>query len=1577
MAEVQLKLGVIFDQAVLRAQIAQATRIVNSEFTGRLNVRFNRQTLDKELNNLQRAIKRRVYRVEIGGNIDALPLKIKNLREQLKDLDGLKVNLGVTAQASLTKKEARKIRTTIRQQVIAEGGKIALPVTLSTISQTAANKFKADVLRKIGTLTIKAKVGAESGFAAGASGAAGLMEYMRTQGLVGKTASGMTMQMRNDGNDIKQQLNDAVKSAQKIKSIFDGVAGSLATTGKSVANVQGKRLGLTNVPLMAGAVERRVERSAESIAGTTSAALLQRLYPEINATVASLSTLRGQILRNSSKLSDFSLIIGLAAFAGFPFAKSIVKLTDSANNFAKLLDRLGLRLESATTKAAMAILNAASSRLLGGGSVAGLLPAAYRGIGAAAGPAGLLPPAYRGIGTTQTAGALPPAYRGLPFGFSFEALPSGAGGAEAGGALVALESGFIPQMRERFARHAKRFLFGIETQVVDLFDATRQAVNSAVDQYIASVQSRLSARARSAVRVQDLGAVQQPLLTGARIAGALPAAVGRTPSRYAGGGETREQMFARRTAEAYARSALRGMDVMGGGGGLPMIAASGGGGGAIPPAGGGRGFGGFGDFGRAMGTINLPGVGIVREIGQEFGFAAKQVLLFGAAYKGLAFIQNFPAQVGAAVGQLQSFRNTLAAVSPTAQEAAASNSFILSIVEKYNIPLQSARDGFTKLYASMAPAGFNGEEIRGLFLGISQAAATFGMSADRVDRVNYAFAQMASKGQVMSEELKGQLGDVLPGAMAIFAEAAGFKGPEAITKFSQALEQGAYKGEAMKTLLTNVGIVMRQEFGPGAEGAARTFQGVINRLQNSTKLLYESFEPVAVGFLNSVVVPLTNGVKTVADGFNAFFTGTQAKTIGGSQFAQQLKDLQPALEGIGRNLSALAAQFGQFASIAGEVGKILLQIAGNPIVGYLAKLYAIALPINMALGVMRGLWAANALQLLVFNARVASGTSTLTAFRGMMAATGATAQATAASIRAAGLTLRTFFATTGVGLVVAGISVLIERFMSMNQALADTRAKAFGAAQAIRAMSQTEALQELRQAQAGLRLLNTLQARGPSYPGSEHVPISKQEGEQLRALGIPATRTLGGYRMPLMNIEAYKQRLTTVNIAESEARLRQIAFEDRGTGQTTALAPITPTAEGAKPKKGRQMSMDALVGGDIKRRMDLAMAAIGPDIQRRLGAAGDDAQSKRMINYLGQYRKIAVELSAVQETIATVESRRAVLAANGINVEEKLADLKAKQTELAYELEEVTIKQYNDAKEAYGEEQARRQSFVRDLEDIRIKNGQIPEQQARQIELARQYEDIIARYPFLTEQQKLELQSAIYFQQEALGPLSERIKELRKELDTLTSTQEQVKFGAEAIGSSFAQSFKDAISGAATAQEALAAFFQRIGDSFLDMAARMIQKWIEMKIIGLAQSLLPGMGSFAGLTTGMSGGFSTGAAFSMAPGSIPAAGGITMPSFTPFATGGIVTGPTLGLVGEGRYNEAVVPLPDGRSIPVELGGAAGNQIISNITVNVNDGQTQSNATGGNSSELGRKLEGAVKQVIVGELRPGGLLAGRR
>jgi tape measure domain-containing protein len=695
-----------------------------------------------------------------------------------------------------------------------------------------------------------------------------------------------------------------------------------------------------------------------------------------------------------------------------------------------------------------------------------------------------------------------------------------------------------------------------------------------------------------------MGTTTSPSMFGASFP-ALPSA-GMT-----GGNAVRQAQLQSRMAAAYARSAAREASVLGEsqmyasvsgqvplGNTAPRLPAGNRGGAlALRDSGGGGVGGAFG--GMQLNMPQLPGSGLVREIGAEFGFAAKQVLLFGTAYKALAFLQGFPAQVGEAVGALQSFRNTIKEISPSAQEAANSSQFILDIVDKYNTPLQSARDGFVKLYASMQPAGFSGNEIRDLFLGISQTAATFGMSADKVDRVNYAFAQMASKGQVMSEELKGQLGDVLPGAMAIFAEAAGFKGPEAITKFSKALEDGAYKGGAMKTLLTNVGSIMRKEFGPGAEGAARTFQGVMNRMQNSAKLLYEAFEPVAVGFLNSVVMPLTSGLKTVTDGFNAFFTGVNAKTSGGFAFAQELEKLRPTFEGLRTNAIGLAQVFGEFAKVALGVGSALLQIAGNPIVGFMAKIYAIMVPLNMALGVMRGLWALNSLQLLLFNARVAMGVPTLSAFRGMMQATGATAAVTATSIRTAGLTLRTFFASTGVGLILVGISLLIERFMSMNQTLADTRAKALGAADAIRAMSQTEARQASQQYGRQAQSLKGLsrEIEEGKMKGKAWIEVTKEQAEALKSAGVTVSDVRGSLQVQPMRVGGAYQKVEGL-AAEARYRVRVLDYQDKQSKQQASIAPIPPgtgdgtDAQRAADKAASQQQQAAIDAANRQNALD-------------------------------------------------------------------------------------------------------------------------------------------------------------------------------------------------------------------------------------------------------------------------------------------------------------------------------------------------------------------------------------------------------
>ena len=91
-----------------------------------------------------------------------------------------------------------------------------------------------------------------------------------------------------------------------------------------------------------------------------------------------------------------------------------------------------------------------------------------------------------------------------------------------------------------------------------------------------------------------------------------------------------------------------------------------------------------------------------------------------------------------------------------------------------------------------------------------------------------------------------------------------------------------------------------------------------------------------------------------------------------------------------------------------------------------------------------------------------------------------------------------------------------------------------------------------------------------------------------------------------------------------------------------------------------------------------------------------------------------------------------------------------------------------------------------------------------------------------------------------------------------------------------------------------------------------------------------------------------------------------------YAHGGIAKQPTY-LVGEGKKNEAVVPLPDNKSIPVDLGKSGGSTNNTNITVNMADGSSTTDSDG--SAALAQAIDAAVQNTIEKELRPGGVLAG--
>jgi len=199
-----------------------------------------------------------------------------------------------------------------------------------------------------------------------------------------------------------------------------------------------------------------------------------------------------------------------------------------------------------------------------------------------------------------------------------------------------------------------------------------------------------------------------------------------------------------------------------------------------------------------------------------------------------------------------------------------------------------------------------------------------------------------------------------------------------------------------------------------------------------------------------------------------------------------------------------------------------------------------------------------------------------------------------------------------------------------------------------------------------------------------------------------------------------------------------------------------------------------------------------------------------------------------------------------------------------------------------------------------------------------------------------------------------------------------------AISTAFTQGFADILTGAASVQDVLGNMFKGIADSFMQMAQKIIADMIKMLVYKTLLGLFGGQNSQLGTLGGLPGSTPLGAGGGQVGGM-----GTFGPNFgiPQFAKGGIVTGPTPALIGEGGMNEAVVPLPNGKAIPVDFGkkGGAGGDTNTNITVNIDQsGSAQTEMSGEDASKLGKAIDGAVKRVIMEERRAGGLLYnGRR
>lgn len=165
---------------------------------------------------------------------------------------------------------------------------------------------------------------------------------------------------------------------------------------------------------------------------------------------------------------------------------------------------------------------------------------------------------------------------------------------------------------------------------------------------------------------------------------------------------------------------------------------------------------------RAAGALNST-------IGQFTAGALFANVIQNAAYQvGQLGVEAVQANV-----ELQKLELGLKAVYGTTDAAGKQLEFLRNTAQAAGVEIGSIGGSYVKFAAAAQAANIPVETTNGLFSALAKNAATLGLSGDKVADMLNALGQMASKGVVQMEELRGQLGDALPGALPKVAQGLG------------------------------------------------------------------------------------------------------------------------------------------------------------------------------------------------------------------------------------------------------------------------------------------------------------------------------------------------------------------------------------------------------------------------------------------------------------------------------------------------------------------------------------------------------------------------------------------------------------------------------------------------------------------------------------------------------------------------------------------------------------------------------------------------------------------------------------
>ncbi|KQO23495.1 hypothetical protein ASF16_04855 [Acidovorax sp. Leaf78] len=176
-----------------------------------------------------------------------------------------------------------------------------------------------------------------------------------------------------------------------------------------------------------------------------------------------------------------------------------------------------------------------------------------------------------------------------------------------------------------------------------------------------------------------------------------------------------------------------------------------------------------------------------------------------------------------AAADIETLQAGLKAVSGSAEQAGKDMEFVRRMASVAGVDVVETGRAFLSLSAATKGTAVEGAATRQVFEAVTVAMARAGKGSAETSNALQALAQMAGKGQVQMEELRGQLGEALPGALNAAAAGLGVTTKE----LSELVEQGKITAEDLFPALAK-GLNDLYGSTGGAQTLAQEFANVKN-----------------------------------------------------------------------------------------------------------------------------------------------------------------------------------------------------------------------------------------------------------------------------------------------------------------------------------------------------------------------------------------------------------------------------------------------------------------------------------------------------------------------------------------------------------------------------------------------------------------------------------------------------------------------------------------------------------------------------------------------------------------------------